>query len=531
MTFSAFPGTVFAEEAFEENTVSETSQEAFEEETPAEESQPYAQTDKKEAAKNGTETADNSESVKNETAARLEMPGTGKGTGWDYRLKEEQLKKAIAEAAGEESTALKKELEEVQKKLEALETVEMFRLYNPNSGEHFYTQSVNERDTLVSVGWKDEGIGWYAPKNSGDPVYRLYNPNGEHHYTLSLSERDALVGLGWKDEGIGWKSYDAEDTVNAAVLYRQYNPHAYKCNHNYTVSQNEANTLISYGWKDEGTAWVGIQPFTRVVSADGARYYSSESTAPLTGWKSIEGSMVYLDPARNGLLTTGPLKIDGAVYLFDLSGHRMYGLQTWLGNTYWLDETTGQAKHGLQTLSKEQADGKPRIVYFDENGVMVKNTSVNGMEFDANGYKTNHTAEELLSLHCEEVYSQVGRDLRAVFDWTTNHITYQAFSPQWVTPPEGRTHEQNFALIGIETGRGNCYTYASTFMTLAKNLGYEARLVRGSVKTVNGRAEHGWTEVNVNGTWYIFDACFAKDFNPNMCYMQRMDKPTFVYYR
>lgn len=32
----------------------------------------------------------------------------------------------------------------------------VYRLYNPNSGEHFYTQSENERDSLSATGWKAE---------------------------------------------------------------------------------------------------------------------------------------------------------------------------------------------------------------------------------------------------------------------------------------------------------------------------------------------------------------------------------------
>ena len=53
---------------------------------------------------------------------------------------------------------------------------EMYRMYNPNSGEHFYTANKEERDHLVSVGWRYESIGWTAPKE-GAAVYRVYNPN------------------------------------------------------------------------------------------------------------------------------------------------------------------------------------------------------------------------------------------------------------------------------------------------------------------------------------------------------------------
>ncbi|EME8110199.1 hypothetical protein MZM67_000142 [Enterococcus faecium] len=89
----------------------------------------------------------------------------------------------------------------------AVRTIPMYRMYNPNSGEHFYTQDTGERDNLRRIGWNYEGIGWQAP-TSDDPVYRLYNRyNGEHFYTLNAAERDNITKYGWKYEGIGWYSY------------------------------------------------------------------------------------------------------------------------------------------------------------------------------------------------------------------------------------------------------------------------------------------------------------------------------------
>jgi cell division septation protein DedD len=134
-------------------------------------------------------------------------------------------------------------------------SVLMYRMYNPNSGEHFYTANVNERDHLISVGWIYEGVGWKAPQTSNSPVYRLYNANGgEHHYTLSLTERDMLTAAGWLYEGIGWYS----DDNKTVPLYRQYNPNAYSCNHNYTISKDERNHLVGLGWIDEGISWYGV---------------------------------------------------------------------------------------------------------------------------------------------------------------------------------------------------------------------------------------------------------------------------------
>ena len=132
-----------------------------------------------------------------------------------------------------------------------MNTVPMYRLYNPYSGEHFYTESAYERDALAALGWATEGVGWSAPV-AGEPVYRLYNPcAGDHHYTLSAFERDCLVAAGWQSEGVGWHSADATGTP----VLREYNPYAATGTHNFTTSEFEHRSLVGLGWHDEGIAW------------------------------------------------------------------------------------------------------------------------------------------------------------------------------------------------------------------------------------------------------------------------------------
>ena len=97
--------------------------------------------------------------------------------------------------------------------------VPIYRLFNPNTGGHHYTNSIAERDNLVSVGWTYEGIAFYSVDyDDASPVYRLYNPNatgilesGSHHYTTNREEADYLVSLGWQDEGIGWYGVSSEN--------------------------------------------------------------------------------------------------------------------------------------------------------------------------------------------------------------------------------------------------------------------------------------------------------------------------------
>lgn len=94
----------------------------------------------------------------------------------------------------------------------------------------------------------------YVLLGSGE-MYRVYNPNsGEHFYTSNKAEKDHLVNLGWKYEGIGWFSADPNDS-NSVPLLREYNPNAFSNNHNYTTNSKEHNWLVGLGWKDEGKAW------------------------------------------------------------------------------------------------------------------------------------------------------------------------------------------------------------------------------------------------------------------------------------
>ncbi|EOH82921.1 leucine-rich repeat protein [Enterococcus malodoratus] len=180
-------------------------------------------------------------------------------------------------------------------------TNDMYRLYNPNSGEHFYTANTNERDLLKRVGWNDEGIGWYAP-TSGDPVYRMYNPNaGDHHYTPHGFERDHLVKVGWRYEGIGWYS----DKNKKIPLYRAYNPNAKAGSHNYTVSKAEQNHLIKVGWRNENIAWYGAKRETAptVNKAELQALYNkvkgtNKGTYTEASWKTFQNT---LDNAKNVL--------------------------------------------------------------------------------------------------------------------------------------------------------------------------------------------------------------------------------------
>ena len=136
--------------------------------------------------------------------------------------------------------------------VETRQVTHMFRMYNPNTGEHFYTGSTVERENLVVAGWQYEGVGFTFPANTGAPVHRLFQPStGEHLYTMSEAEKNALMAQGWNYEGIAFNSaYDTE-----AVQHRLHNPNATVGAYHFTFSQEEMNNLIAAGWEYQGIGW------------------------------------------------------------------------------------------------------------------------------------------------------------------------------------------------------------------------------------------------------------------------------------
>jgi hypothetical protein len=140
-------------------------------------------------------------------------------------------------------------------------TGSVYRVYNPNSGEHVYTMDRNEVSSLESLGWHYEGeLGTsyygekYAPIYKGIPVYRLYNAAmGQHLYTLNTNEVKENAKYGWKNEGIVFYSSNVVNFYYTNV-YRLYNPNSGQ--HFYTKNKDEANGLVKLGWHDEGVAFM-----------------------------------------------------------------------------------------------------------------------------------------------------------------------------------------------------------------------------------------------------------------------------------
>lgn len=152
----------------------------------------------------------------------------------------------------------------VEKYINALSpsTIDIYRLYNAGSSSHFYTNSNNERQSVLNSlpGYYDDGKSFQAFSSQiagSTPVYRFYNANtGSHFYTSSLAEKNSVQAnlAGYYYEGITYYVYPNQVT-GSKPLYRFYN--ANSSSHFYTTSpverDNVRNNLSGYFY--EGVAY------------------------------------------------------------------------------------------------------------------------------------------------------------------------------------------------------------------------------------------------------------------------------------
>lgn len=217
----------------------------------------------------------------------------------------------------------------------------------------------------------------------------------------------------------------------------------------------EANTLD----KELGTFWVKIHDLQGT---------SGVSKARVAVWcASDQSDLVWYDAVRQG---------DG-----------LYGVE--------VDPARHQYHTGTYQIHVYAALNNGLHLYVAE-----RTTEVSVAEIPAKIYRLRN-----------QVYDQVGRDLYACFNWSV--MRYYA---QGNNVPAGYTPSQWYSIYGLENQIGDCQVMAATFYQLAKGLGYDARYLQGYVPLAGGGVgDHGWVEIVMDGTTYVFDPDFQSETGRN----------------
>ena len=214
----------------------------------------------------------------------------------------------------------------------------VYRFYNSNAFDHFYTIDQSEANDLSSkyarnlTAYKPEGVAFYAYQDeteetvpvyrlfsggssttiNSSPVYRFYNERtGDHYYTLSESEKNELIQkygsnlTAYKYENIGFYAYTTK--VNGTIpVYKFFAPRAKA--HFYTANESEKNKLISQNsdiWRFEGIAFYTCTNPTGTYAVPVYRFYSD---------KLAQHHFTANENEKNNLMRSGTWAYEGIAF-------------------------------------------------------------------------------------------------------------------------------------------------------------------------------------------------------------------------
>lgn len=186
----------------------------------------------------------------------------------------------------------------------------------------------------------------------------------------------------------------------------------------------------------------------------------------------------------------------------------------WVGTEQWIfaagEPSVVMEQQSPASPAPTPADGPQRIdgrLYWVVNGEFVRSQSVSGLYFDENGCYTTGNAEldEKLNAIVEELTNDsMTRDqkLEALFNYIRDNFKYLK---RPLISKDQTGWEPEYASYFLKNGKGNCYNFSAAYCLLCRELGLPAYTVVGSALN----SPHGWVEIVLDGSIYIFDPQLA----------------------
>ncbi|MBQ8503547.1 MAG: hypothetical protein IJ491_04630 [Clostridia bacterium] len=340
----------------------------------------------------------------------------------------------------------------------------------------------------------------------------------------------------------------------------------------YCISED--NSLASSLQKIDGSTYYFDEVTCKMKTGwitlkDGKRYFSEKNGAMLTGFRSVSGKYYYFD--NNGIMTTGWVDFKEGRRRFHLkTGAMLTGFKTFSGNSYYFDKegimqtgwvkfkqgkrrfhlktgamlkgvkkvegkyyyfnskgfmktgwiTVGNDKYYFEKSTCTSAKGwkklKGEYYYFMSNGKMAKNTIVGSYYLLNDGTRATDTAvKQAVKVVKAATNNKMTKEqkLKACYNWIIKNFSYQR---DYQDPARLKNNwTKAYAEYAFRNKRGNCYKYASAMGYCAEVLGYDARVVYGKIASGSSRTNHGWTEIRIDGKYYIFDTVQADYYKGN----------------
>ena len=209
------------------------------------------------------------------------------------------------------------------------------RLYQPDSGDYFYTTSSSEACGSVHLGYIWDGVVMQSATGSNAvPVYRLMNL-GRHYFTIDSTVRAGDIADGFHDEGVAFYAYSSVQTNSLPVYSLTDGPTTV-----LTSAGAEGQSFVGqYGYNSLGIAFYtpnldsnGNEAVQRLARPNGERFYTIYSSEANTALSS-------------GFHSEGPVSLDNEMP--DVSNMPVYRISGPAGHFY----TTNRLERDLAVIN------------------------------------------------------------------------------------------------------------------------------------------------------------------------------------
>ena len=178
------------------------------------------------------------------------------------------------------------------------------------------------------------------------------------------------------------------------------------------------------------------------------------------------------------------------------------------------------------------------MYYVQEDGTLLRNGEYQGLRFGGNAAYTSGNSR--IDTEMDRIVALVTEDdmtpeeklfacYRYVFSISLNYLSNNNHVPRgqdcslWAETYMLRLLNQN--------GRGNCYCFAAEYYYLCRRVGFwQAKAVSGGLYYRS--YDHGWVEMTLNGTCFLFDPRTDARYNktPGALFMIPYAEAPYTYF-
>lgn len=284
----------------------------------------------------------------------------------------------------------------------------------------------------LNPGWQMIGGNWYYGNEDHSAKTGWLYYNSAWYY---LDPDSGIMATGWIFDDDHWYILDTSGVMRTGWLNIGGNW--------YLLS---GNGIVMSGWVYTGGVWYYLDPASYRMSV---------------GWKMID-DIWYLF-SESGAMQTGWIQSGGVWYYLNSWGLSYTGLVPWDADYYYV----------VKGVYDPSFNGTAKI-----SGLSKEFSVTNG--FVSGGIVP---PSEYVSVQARQILNSIG--------WNLYSAYLYSIVPWTVSSVNADLGIAYFASYGFERRTGNCFVMASMFTALARELGYEAYQISGTV----GTSPHSWVEV------------------------------------